>query len=368
MPQKRKRNRRANLDTSKWTPRKHPSETLENAFFRRCHQIEQEITGRLRYEKSFNENNFDSGWALEEIVRQAFRELLPKRYAIQAASISDSKGFTAGDCDVAVFNDFWFPVVKSGPTANSRRVYLPIEGVYAVLEIKQALTPRTLEEAMRKLVMCHRLFRPPSPYDRLIENDYRIACTHFISNPLFSSIIAAGLGDNVEMEDMVERFIRINQTLPRPDVVRSLCVLGHGNVTWGYNPPATLPATLPQLGPASFMTEDRYSELFPVYIPAQPTDSSFYQLAWQLLAHLFQSVLAPENIAHYYGRAVNDVKVPTTEGTSLLPDLKLLDSLQEPCGDKDTSTEAAHGLTPAVLFPPKHAPHRGPCLKDPHDT
>jgi hypothetical protein len=364
MSTRRHSKQREKLDTSKWLPRRHPSETLESAFFRRCHQIEQEITSRLHYEKTFNENNFDSGWALEEIIRQALRELLPRRYAVQSASISDSKGFTAGDCDMAIFNNLWFPVVKSGPTADSRRVYLPIEGVYAVIEVKQALTTKSLEDAMRKLVMCHRLFRPASPYDRLVENDYRIACTHYVSNPLFSSVIAAGLGDGVEMEAMVEKFIKINQTLPRVDTVRSLCVLGQGNVTWGYRPPSAQPNAAPELGPASFMTEDRFSELVPVYIPAQSDGSPFYQLAWQLLSHLFHSVLAPENIALYYGRATNDVRFPVTEGASLPPDPDLLNSLQDLCRDTDTSIEAAHGHSPAVRFPPKHAPHRGPCLMD----
>jgi hypothetical protein len=364
MPPRRNSKQREKLDTSKWLPKRHPSETLESAFFRRCHQIEQEITSRLRYEKTFNENNFDSGWALEEIVRQALRELLPKRYAVQSASISDSKGFTAGDCDVAVFNESWFPVVKSGPTAESRRVYLPIEGVYAVVEVKQALTTKSLEDAMRKLVTCHRLFRPSSPYDRLVENDYRIACTHYISNPLFSSIIAADLGDGIEMEVMVEKFIRINQTLPRTDVVRSLCVLGHGNVTWGYLPVPEQPYGSPQLGPASFMLDDRFSELIPVFTPAQSDESAFYQLAWQLLDHLFHSVLAPENIALYYGRAITDVKTPTTEGASLPPDPELINSLRDFCGEVDTSSEAAHGHAPSVRFPSKHAPHRGPCLHD----
>jgi hypothetical protein len=167
----------------------------------------------------------------------------------------------------------------------------------------------------------------------------------------------------------VQKFIKINQTLPRTDVVRSLCVLGQGNVTWGYNPLPEQPGAIPALGPASFMMDDRFSELFPVYMPAQSNDSPLYQLSWQLLDHLFHSVLAPENIAKYYGRATTEVKVPTTEeGTSLLPDSELLDFLRQPCGDDDTSSEAAHGNSPAVLFPPKHAPHRGPCLTDTNNS
>src|SRR5450755_2489779 len=78
----RQSSRRRPLDVSNWQPKLHPSETLDRAFFRRCHQIEREIVNRVEYEREFNENNFDSGWTVEEIVRQALIELLPTRSAL----------------------------------------------------------------------------------------------------------------------------------------------------------------------------------------------------------------------------------------------------------------------------------------------
>ena len=329
-------------NVSSWVPKRHPSETLGSAFYRRCHQIEQEIINRVGYEKQFNENNFDSGWTVEEIIRNALREMLPKRYAVQAASVSDSKGYSAGDCDVAIFNDFWFPVVKSAPTTTSRKVYLPIEGVYAVLEVKQSLTIKSLEDAMRKLVACHRLFRPSSPYDRLLENDQRSACNHFISNPLYSAIVATDLGRNLDRDEAVEHFIRINQLLPRADVVRSMCILGHGTIVWAYQPdPATAKAKVENLSPATFMREDRFAELIPVYGQTGPDDSPLYELMQSLLSHLLNSVLAPENIAVHYGHGT-PMRVPSTPGATLLPDPRLQETLDNLCIGHDRSAESAY--------------------------
>jgi hypothetical protein len=208
---------------------------------------------------------------------------------------------------VVIFNDFWFPAVKSGPTADSRKVYLPIEGVYAILEVKQSLTIKNLEEAMRKLMTCHRLFRPPSPFDRIVENDQQSACNHYISNPLYSAVLAARLGDGLDRDTAVEHFIRINQMLPRTDVVRSLCILGHGTIVWGYQPNSAVIENnfIATLSPATFMAEDRYAELIPVYGSTEPEDSPFYELAWNLMSHLYNSVLAPENIAVHYGHATS---------------------------------------------------------------
>jgi hypothetical protein len=331
---------------STWVPKQHPTETLNRAFFRRCDQIEREIISRVAYEKDFNEHAFDSGLAVEEIIRQALRELLPKRYSVQAASVSDSKGYTAGDCDVVIFNDFWFPVVKSGATQESRKVYLPIEGIYAVLEVKQSLTAKSLEDAMRKLVVCHRLFRPPAPYDRLVENDQRNACTHYISNPLFSAVIAAGLGGGWDRDEAVERFIRINQMLPRTDVVHSLCILGQGTIVWSYQKDSSSDPTRPEnLTPARFMTEDRYAELIPIYGQIDPADSPLYGLVYTLLGHLFASVLAPENVAVHYGHG-EQVRVPSSAGATLLPDPKLQQLLDESCIGRDTSPDSAYHRQP----------------------
>jgi len=263
--------------------------------------------------------------------------MLPKRYAVHAASLSDSKGYTAGDCDVVIFNDFWFPVVKSGPTTESRKVYLPIEGTYAALEVKQSLTKKTLEDAMRKLVVCHRLFRPPASFDRLIENDQRSGCTHYISNPLFSAIIAAGLGQDWSRDEAVEMFIRINQELPRTDVVHALCILGQGTITWAYQrDPETDSTKTENLSPATFMTQDRYSELIPVYAQAGSDDAPLYELMVRLLSHLFNSVLPPENVAVHYGLG-GKVQVPNSPGATLLPDPKLIEFLDESCIGRDTS-------------------------------
>ncbi|MGW4461780.1 DUF6602 domain-containing protein [Micromonospora sp. NPDC004704] len=335
-------------DVEGWRPKLHPSESLDRAFFSRCHQIEQEILGRVAYEKRFNEQNFDSGWIVEEIIREALRELLPNRYSVRTGSLSDSKGYSAGDCDVVIFNDEWFPAVKAGPSKDSRKVYLPIEGAYAVLEVKQSLTRKSLEDAMRKLVTCHRLFRPRVAFDRLVENDTRNACTHWVSNPLFSAVVAADLGDGLDRDKAVEHFIRINQLLPRQNVVRALCILGHGTISWAYRPTSSNPSVqLKDLASATFAMDDRYSELMPVYGNTEPEDSPFYDLAQGLMNHCFTQVLGPENVTVHYGRSSGG-RIPSTEGATLKPDRIMLDSLEDVCIGKHVCTEHAYESHPPL--------------------
>ncbi|TDC65795.1 hypothetical protein E1200_17855 [Actinomadura sp. GC306] len=245
-------------------------------------------------ERDSNIHNFDSGWALEEIVRDEISTLLPKRYHVTAGVVTDRDGSSAGDCDVIIFNDFWFPSLKVGPTIESRRRYLPIEGVYAVLEVKQSLGFKTLDDAMRKLVMTHRLKRPLVEGGRILENSTLGGCYHSVRNPLYSGIVAAGLEKGVTLEDLAWRFIAINQQFDRFRVIRSLCVLGHGMLTWGVH-------REDGISPALFMRSDLYEPLIPVLMKVEDDGCPFYDLSVGLMTHLDHSVLAPDDLGMHYG-------------------------------------------------------------------
>ncbi|MFI1400792.1 DUF6602 domain-containing protein [Streptomyces sp. NPDC020681] len=150
--------------------------------------------------------------------------------------MSDRGGNTAGDCDVVVFNDTWFPTVKQRATADDRQHVMPIEGAYAVIEVKQTLTQRSLDEALGKLVTCHRLDRPLMPVGRMVENRSFGGSGNRIGNPLFSAIVATRRDPDTPMSDLVERFLAVNRRLNRLEMVHCLCVLGEACYLWGWVP------------------------------------------------------------------------------------------------------------------------------------
>jgi len=307
-------------DTTQWKPRESASGNLKSAFLHRCIGLEKEIGLRAKLEKGMNIDNFDSGLGVEDIVREALSQLLPRRYSVKAGVITDRDGNTAGDFEVVVFNEQWFPAVKAGATPQSRRVFLPIDGVYAVCEVKQTLDFESLDAALKKLVTCHRLNRPRTHVKRIVENREGSSCTHGLSNPLYSVIIATDLGHGIELESLINRFFDINKTLKRLEVVRALCVLGHGTVTWSF---------MDEKGdarPALFMLEDLYVPIFPVYHRMPEAGSSLYTLLTDLLLHLFQSVLAPEDVAPSYGPDRHAVSIPKSPDVVLKPDAEWLSS------------------------------------------
>src|SRR5579859_2932242 len=282
-------------NTAQWQPDQQSSETFKSAFLARCLFIEKLISLRVQFEKEMITHNFDSGPGVEDIIRDEFSRLLPARYAIRAGTIVDQAGSSAGDCDFIAFNDYWCPIVKPAPIAESRRVFYPIDGVYAVGEIKQTLDFDSLDEAMKKLVMCHRLHRAATNQFRPTENrDAPCACFHGLSNPLYSMIIATNLREGIEPRRIVERFVKINQTLSRLEVVRALCILGHGTVTWGCQFQG-------QVGPALFQWKDLYQPLVAVFHSIEHIQSALYALVANLLLSMNQSILDAEDTANRYG-------------------------------------------------------------------
>src|SRR5262249_21252049 len=120
----------------------------------------------------------------------------------------------------------------AGAVTGSRRVHLPIEGVYAVGEVKQTLTYASLDAALEKLVIAHRLHRPPTSASRIVENRELDACKHGLTNPLYSFVLATRLEEGISFDAVIRRFVEINQGLRRLEIVRALCVLGKGTIHW----------------------------------------------------------------------------------------------------------------------------------------
>jgi hypothetical protein len=158
-----------------------------------------------------------------------------------------------------------------------------------------------------------------------VENREGSSCTHGLSNPLYSAIIATDLKEGVELESVINRFFDINKTLKRLEIVRALCVLGRGAVTWGFRDEHG------EGRPALFMLDDLYLPIFPVYHRMPLVESALYWLACDLLMHLYHSVLAPEDLAVSYGPDIHSVSIPKSSDIALKPDAEWLSSLDNVC-------------------------------------
>ncbi|MCA9109520.1 MAG: hypothetical protein KDA52_06210 [Planctomycetaceae bacterium] len=202
--------------------------------------------------------------------------------------------------------------------------------MYGIGEIKQTLDEQTLDDAMRKLVITSRLERPKTKAKRLVENREGSSCSHGLSNPLYSFILATQLGPSVTFEGLVNRFFDVCSQLKRLETIRALTVLGHGTVVWGFRNRDSK-----ELGPALFMLEDMYEPIVPIYQPATELNPALFTLLGNIFLHLFHSVLAPEDVVIAYGSRDYGVKAPTSEEVCIPPDSDLIDSLNDVCDEQN---------------------------------
>jgi hypothetical protein len=231
---------------------------------------------------------------------------------------------------LVVFNDFWFPVIKPASGDSTRHLILPIEGSYAIGEVKQSLDEKTLDEAMEKLVKCHRLERPQTFAHRLVENREHCNCVHGLSNPLYSFILALDTKPSITFESLINRFFDICAKLNRLHVIRALCVLGHGTVVWGFDDPDD--PLKQDIAPARFMVSDLFEPIYPVFFRSADSVPALYSLMSNLLMHLYDCVLAPEDFATSYGPLRPPTSAPSDRRRhSLPPEKEWLDRLNEPC-------------------------------------
>ena len=280
-------------DVECWQPKLTEDKTLRNSLMITCQFVQEHIVARANAEITFKVHNYDSGLGTEDIVREELAHLLPNRYSVSAGLISDGLGRTAGDCDLIVRDANWSPVIKSGATSQSRRFHFPVEGVYAVTEIKQTLGRKELDAAMEKLVMVSRLERPENPYGHITENQH---ITDFdrkgaILNPLHTTVFATRLPNRSTFDDVVTRFGEINAKLNRKDMVTMLCVLGQGTA-W-YSVESGNPYN------ATYMA-DRDKTLI-MQINRKEPKNAFYRYYVEILGHLSRSVLGLGQLPFKYG-------------------------------------------------------------------
>lgn len=296
-----------------WQPTQ-TSDVMHRAFAERCRWIEVSLRVRADAEIAMRAQNWSSGPAIESIFREELGKILPRRYQVTCGTLSDRNGATAGDCDVVIFNDTWFATVKQRATADDRQHVMPIEGAYAVLEVKQTLSLQTLRDAMGKLVTCNRLYRPLAPINQVVENRSFTGQSNRVGNPLFSAVVATRRDPTVPLADLVNLFVAINQCLLRSEMVGCLCILGEACYFWGWVPQGSTEANIATF----FGPEDREQSLMLIQAVPDDDESPLGALISRLYGHVTNSVLsgAPDIPSHY---GIGQAFAPYRGGVLLIP-------------------------------------------------
>ena len=79
-------------DVSGWQPAASNEDSLRNALMTTCQIAQKRIVSRADAEIRFNIQHFDSGTGVEDVVREEWENLLPKRCSVDAGIVDDRNG------------------------------------------------------------------------------------------------------------------------------------------------------------------------------------------------------------------------------------------------------------------------------------
>jgi len=134
------------------------SQRLQNLFRRFSRDLDNALEiANDRFPKHMS----SKGDVCEEKVRKYLNETLGTRYAITDGVIFDlDKGNESRQQDIIIYDDYWS--IRFTPRGSNEPAYIPVETVYATIEVKKTLSSDALRDAIENIKSFKSLQREPT--------------------------------------------------------------------------------------------------------------------------------------------------------------------------------------------------------------
>lgn len=95
-------------------------------------------------------DNTEKNW------KKFLEEILPKKYGIDRGYLIDSNGNESDQIDIIIYDALYSPLII---TSQAGEKFIPVESVYAVVEVKPSINKNTLQYANEKIESVKKLKR-----------------------------------------------------------------------------------------------------------------------------------------------------------------------------------------------------------------
>ena len=186
-------------------------------------RFRHDLDGALeRADKHYSQHMPSKGDVCEAAVRKYLSETLGSRYAVTDGQIFDSTAAISKQQDVIIFDDYWS--IRLTPRNSDEPAIIPVEFVYATIEVKKTLTSTDLRDAINNIRSFKSLKREITGPEHVTPNksitNLGAFSTKSVRNSYFSAIFAFTAGRS--MTTVLEQLKREVQDIPVqewPDVV-----------------------------------------------------------------------------------------------------------------------------------------------------
>lgn len=192
--------------------------------------LQNDLASRLQSSRAILEHGPAKGTATEEGWRQMLEDYLPQRYRVSKGFVIDAAGGLSDEIDLIIHDRQYSPFLLN----LNHALYVPAESVYAVFEVKQDLSARTVDDAIAKAASVRRLKRTSVKIEH--------AGGTFLPRPPFPILAGLLCLDSTWTPPLGEPLIDRMAASPEEGRLDLLCALGHGAAEVTY--PASRQAQL----------------------------------------------------------------------------------------------------------------------------
>lgn len=129
----------------------------------------EEMKSKFNSTKASIMHSGTKGGTNEDVWIRWLQNYLPKRYEINRGVIIDSKGHQSFQQDIVIFDRQYSPLIYK----QEETIFIPVECVYAVIEVKTQLTKEEVVDSSKKIASIRRLHRLPSQRIRHAGGEYK---------------------------------------------------------------------------------------------------------------------------------------------------------------------------------------------------
>jgi len=125
---------------------------------------------KIEFEKSsLIDHSLLKGQHREQIVvEQYLKKYLPRKYGISSGIVIDSYGNQSKQQDIIIYDKFNTMHLSGENRDDDEQLYIPIENVFAVIEVKSNLTNEEVADVVEKFESVNRLVQKPVPINPII--------------------------------------------------------------------------------------------------------------------------------------------------------------------------------------------------------
>lgn len=184
--------------------------------------LQDQLAAKLQSNRAILDHPLAKGLATEENWREMLGEYLPNRYCVSKAFVIDADGAKSQEIDLVVYDRQYSPFLFKQDGA----IFIPAESVYAVFEVKQALSAETVKDACEKAASV-RVLRRTS-----------VGITHaggtYPPRPLFPILAGLLCFESSWNPPLGDRLVALLEKSSREGRLDLLCVLRHGSSEVAY--------------------------------------------------------------------------------------------------------------------------------------